>query len=100
MNTIKLPMSFNADYSMAVVEDGSDEYYALLLADALKIEPEELPISTFYGVLDPTFGFQTPLKAVQNAARHIPEILIEDVSSTLDEDGQIKLGIKFTVRGT
>ena len=85
---------------MATVAEGSDEYYALLLADALRIKPEGLPISTFYGVLDPVFGFQTPLKAVQNAARHIPEILIEDVSSTIDEDGLIKLGIKFTVRGT
>lgn len=95
-----MPISFNADYSMKTVEEGTDEYYALLLADALRIEPEELPISTSFGVLDPTFGFQTPLKAVQNAARHVPEILVEDVSSTIDQDGLIKLGIKFTVRGT
>ena len=99
MNTIKMPISFDSNYSMKTVVEGNDEYYALLLADALRIEPEELPISTTFGVLDPTFGFQTPLKAVQNAARHIPEILIEDVSSTIDDDGQIKLGIKFTVRG-
>lgn len=100
MNTLRLPITFGPDYTIRTVEDGTDEYYSLLLADALRIEPGELPISTFFGVLDPTFGFDTPLRAVQNAARHIPEISVTDVSSTLDADGQVNLRVKFTVRGT
>lgn len=100
MNTIKLPISFRADYSMSTVTDGTEEYYSLLLADALRIEPGELPISTSFGTLDPSFDYSTPLRAVQNAARHIPEISINDVSSTIDKDGKINLEIKFDIRGT
>ncbi len=99
MNTIKLPISFNPDKTMKTLEEATEDYYAVLLADALQIEPEELPLSTSYGVLDPTFGSETPLKTVKNAARHIPEISIDDVSSTLAEDGKIALSIKFSIRG-
>lgn len=100
MNTIKLPMSFKSDYTMSTVEEATEEYYSLLLADALRIEPGELPLTTSFGTLDPTFGYSTPLRAVQNAARHIPEISINDVSSTIDKDGKISLQINFDIRGT
>lgn len=83
---------------MENVIEGSDEYYATLLADSLRIEPGELPISTSFGILDPSFGFQTPLKAVQNASRNIPEISVTAVSSKLVEDGSLGLSVTFTVK--
>lgn len=83
---------------MSTIEEGTDEYYATLLANTLKTEPYELPISTAFGVLDPAFGFETPLKAAQNAARFIPEISIQDVSSKLEVDGSLGVNIIFVTK--
>lgn len=98
MNTIRLPIQFSVDYSIETITEGTDEYYATLLSDALRIEPGELPISTSFGVLDPSFGYQTPLKAVQNAVRHIPEISVNSVSSKLVEDGSLGVSVNFTIK--
>lgn len=98
MNTLRLPIRFKTNYSMETISDATDEYYAKLLADSLRIEPGELPISTSFGVLDPSFEYQTPLKAVRNAARHIPEISVTNVSSKLDNTGKILLKVDFTIK--
>jgi len=84
---------------IATIEDGSDEYYATLLGNCLRIEPSELPISTFFGTLDPSFATSTPLRTVQNAARFVPEISITDVTSKTENDGSLGLNITFTVKG-
>jgi len=98
MTTLRLPIRFNGDYTMQVIEAGSEEYYATLIANTLRIEPEELPISTSFGILDPSFGTETPLKTVTNAARFIPEITIEKVSSKLGDDGKVELDINFSIK--
>lgn len=98
MNTLRLPIKFAIDSTMETITEGTDEYYATLLANSLRIEPGELPISTAFGVLDPSFGYQTPLNAVQNASRHIPEILVNDVSSKMEEDGTIGVMVNFTIK--
>ena len=98
MNTLRLPIRFSASYAMESVVDGTEEFYATVLADSLRIEPGELPISTSFGVLDPSFEYQTPLKAVQSAARHIPEISIREVSSTLDNTGSVQVKVDFTIK--
>lgn len=98
MNTLRLPIKFSIDSTMETISEGTDEFYATLLANSLRIEPGELPISTAFGVFDPSFGYQTPLNAVQNAARHIPEILVNDVSSKMEEDGTIGVMVNFTIK--
>lgn len=98
MNTLRLPLRFKTDYSMETIIEGSDEFYATLLADSLRIEPGELPISTSFGTLDPSFEYQTPKAAVQNAARHIPEISITDVSSKLDNSGAVSVAVNFVIK--
>lgn len=95
MNTIKIPMRFTSNtYSMVTVEDGSDEFYATILSNALKIEPQELPLSTSFGVPDPSFG-RTPEQNVYMAAKFVPEITVTSVSSKLDESGSNTLAITF-----
>ena len=95
---LRIPIKFNRDYSMSTIEEGTDEYYGTLIANALRIEPEELPLSTFFGTIDPSFGTDSPLKIVQNIARYIPEILIEDVSSTMGKDGKVDIAVQFSIR--
>ena len=98
MNTMRLPIRFGLDYRVLTITDGSDEYYATLLADSLRIEPGELPISTAFGTFDPSFEHQTPKTAVQNACRYIPEISIQDVSSKLDNAGAIGVMVNFVIK--
>jgi hypothetical protein len=98
MNTIRLPIRFKIDSTMETITEGTDEYYATLLANSMRIEPGELPISTAFGTLDPSFEYQTPKLAVQNAARHIPEIAINDVSSKLEGGGSIGVMVNFTIK--
>ena len=98
MNTLRLPLRFSVDYTMETIPEGSTEYYATLLADSLRIEPGELPLSTAFGTLDPSFEYQTPKTAVQNAARHIPEISITDVSSKLENTGAIGVAVNFIIK--
>ena len=93
-----MPIRFKPDYSIETIETGTDEYYATLLANALRIEPNELPISTFFGTVDPAFGNDTPQKIVENIGRYIPEISIEAVSSTLDNSGKLSLAVQFSRR--
>ena len=95
MNTIKIPMRFKANsYSMVTAEDGSDEFYAIILSNALKTEPRELPLSTSFGVPDPSFG-TTEKQSVYMASKFVPEITITSVSSKLDESGANTLAITF-----
>ena len=95
MNTIKVPIRFKPNsYGMVTVEDGSDEFYATILSNAMRIEPRQLPLSTSFGVTDPSFG-RTSEQSVYSAAKFVPEITITSVSSKLDESGANTLAITF-----
>ena len=95
MNTIKVPIRFKSNsYSMVTIEDGTDEFYATILSNALKIEPRELPLSTSFGVADPSFGTSQE-QSVYIAAKFVPEITVTSVSSKLDESGANSLAITF-----
>lgn len=95
MNTIKVPLRFKSNsYEMVTIEDGSDEFYATILSNAMRIEPLELPLSTNFGVPDPSFG-RTSEQSVYSASKFVPEISITSVSSKLDESGVSTLAITF-----
>ena len=100
MNTLRLPINFSVDNRIETITEGSVEYYSTLLANTLRIEPRELPINTSFGVLDPAFDYQKPIDAIRNACRYIPEILIIDVSSKLDDTGSIDTMVNFTIKET
>lgn len=100
MNTLRLPIAFSVEKKMETITEGTAEYYSTLLANTLQIEPSELPINTSFGVLDPTFDYQKPVDAVRHACRHIPEILIIDVSSKLDNTGVVDTMVNFSIKET
>ena len=80
---------------METIEDGSDEYYATLIGYAIQIEPNSLPISTFYGTKDPTFDLRQTGKVGQEIGKLIPEIQVIAANSVTDNNGQTNLSIKF-----
>lgn len=97
---LKLPISFKSDGTMSSIAEGTDEYYATLLSNTLQIEAGELPMSQLYGVKDPSFNTKSVADSyVRQAAQFVQEITVTEVSSVrANDEGNISLGIKFTVR--
>ena len=96
MNTIRLPMRFKEDsFEMEKILENTDEYYANLLGLAVQIAPGALPISTFYGVEDPTFDSGGIAKVGLALSNLIPEIRVTTSEAVVDNNGQVNLAIKF-----
>lgn len=80
------------------LSEGSDEYFAQLLALAAQIQPGELPLSPTYGVNDPTFSDSLRRQLALTAASQIREVFIDNVETVIDENGQVDLSISFGLR--
>ena len=97
MNTIKLPIRFKSDTSeMETFTENTDEYFSNLIGLTIQIAPASLPISTFYGVDDPTFENSSVAKVGGQIAALIPDVDILEVSSTPSNNGVNTLAIKFS----
>lgn len=95
---IKQPITFNSDGTMRTIQEGTDEYYAALFSNTLRIEAGELPISTFYGITDPAFERDaTALNYARQAAQFVPEISITEANYQVNDDESVNMGIKFTI---
>ena len=96
MNTIRLPIRFRKDsLEMETILENTDEYYANLIGLTVQIVPGALPISTFYGVEDPTFETSGIAKIGLSVGNLIPEIRIITSDAVVDNNGQTNLAIKF-----
>ena len=96
MNTIKLPIRFKKEsFEMETIKDDSDEYFATLIGFAIQIEPNSLPISTFYGTKDPTFDAKQARQVGVQVGNLIPEVRITSVDATPNNNGELNLAIKF-----
>lgn len=80
------------------ITDGSDEYYAHLLALAIQIVPGELGLNPQYGVEDPTFSEILTRDLAFTAGAYIPEIIVDTAQIELDENGQSRVNITFRQR--
>ena len=80
---------------METILENSDEYYANLIGLAIQIEPNSLPISTFYGTADPTFDDRQTNRMVNEISKYIPEILIKSVEILKNNNGETNLSIRF-----
>lgn len=94
MDTIALPISFRFG-AFEKYEDGSDEYYAHILALTMQIEPGELPITSSYGCYSPLFDNSAIANLAVTAAQFIPEIDIIDVQGTDSGYGDIQVDVSF-----
>ena len=96
MNTIRIPIRFNpATSAMETITENTDQYFANLIGFALQMEPRSLPISTFYGIPDPTFENNKTGFVAKSVGNLIPEIRVTEVNSIPRVNGEINLSIKF-----
>ena len=96
MNTIRLPIRFKKDnFEMETILENTDEYYANLIGLTVQIVPGALPISTYYGVEDPTFENNTTTKTGLAVGNLIPEIRILLTEAVTDNNGTTNLALKF-----
>ena len=80
------------------LDDGSDAYYAQMLALAIQILPGELGLNPQYGVEDPTFSDVLTRDLAFTAGAYIPEITIDTADISVDENGQARVNINFRQR--
>ena len=96
MNTIRIPIKFNpSTFAMETITENTDEYFANLIGFALQMEPKSLPISTFYGIPDPTFETNKTVLVAKSVGTLIPEVRITEVNSIPNVNGEVNLSIKF-----
>ena len=96
MNTIRLPITFNFDGTMQTIADGSDEYYATILGNAIQIEKGELALSQLYGIDDPVFSGKTLQRLMREVASYIPEVTVNTVTvQRADTEGNVDVKLQF-----
>ncbi len=96
MNTMRLPLKFKKDsFEVEVIVENSDEYFAILIGNTIQIEPNSLPISTFYGVKDSVFDSRQTTQVSVQVGNLIPEVRVVETNLVQEDSGQVNLAIKF-----
>lgn len=80
---------------METIKDDSDEYFATLIGFAIQIEPNSMPISTFYGTKDPTFDNKQIKQVGVQIGNLIPEVRVTSIDAIPNNNGEVNLAIKF-----
>jgi hypothetical protein len=97
MNTLSVPFRFARSGSVAQHTEGSDFYYSHILSNVLQTEPGELALDSSFGTEDPTFQRINRASIVEMAAKYVPEITINDITSIIDDNGNEQVVISFQV---
>jgi hypothetical protein len=97
MDSFKIPLQFKGGQIEKVV-DGTDEYYAQLLALTAQILPGELLLTPEYGCPDPAFSEEAKQQLAFTAGAFIPEIVLESVDIEDSDDGKSRISIGFARR--
>lgn len=97
MNTLSVPFRFTVTGSVAQHTEGSDSYYAHILSSVLQTEPGELALDSSFGTEDPVFERISRASIVEIAAKYVPEIQIDRISTIIDDNGNEKIVISFQI---
>lgn len=97
MDTLRFPLRFERGEIQKYVE-GTDEYYAHLLAMTCQILEGELPLTPEYGVPDPVFDENAKRQLAYIAGAFIPEISIIGVDISDTDQGRSQVNISFVKR--
>ena len=95
MDTLALPISFRQGNFEKHI-DGTDEYYAHILALTMQIEPGELPITVEYGCYNPIFDNRAIASLAVTAAQFVPEIDLVTVEVADSGIGLSTIDVSFT----
>lgn len=97
MDTMRFPLRFRLG-DIEKIQEGTDEYYAHLLAMTCQILEGELPLTPEYGVPDPVFDESAKRQLAFIAGAFIPEISIASVDVSDSDTGQSNVNINFIKR--
>lgn len=97
MDTLRFPIRFSSG-NVENLAEGSDAYYAQLLALAAQIKPGELPLTPEFGCEDPVFDRESRDQLALTAAYFVPEVAIESLDIAESDSGESQIKITFSVR--
>lgn len=97
MDTLKFPIRFRRG-GVDKFQEGTDDFYAHLLALSMQIIPGELPLNPQYGIEDATFSESLTRDLAFTAGAFIPEIIVDVAEIVTDETGQTRINISFRQR--
>ena len=97
MNTIKIPIEYGRDGFTQVVDD-TDDFYKQLLSITARTERDMSPLFPEFGVQDPTFNIVDNGVFLINASKYIPEIILTEIDTNIDEQGNNFIRFNFTRR--
>lgn len=97
MDTLKFPLEFSGG-RIRQIKDGSTEYYKQLLSMTVLIEPGVSPLTPTYGIFDPAFRDVDKGQFIVQAARFVPEIVVDAVEAELLPDGETAVSFSFKRR--
>jgi len=97
MDSLRVPFRF-VNGGIEKLTDGSDEYYAQLLALTCQIRPGELPLTPDYGAADPVFSEEGKKQLAFTAGAFISEIALTAVDINQDDLGRVGIAISFARR--
>jgi hypothetical protein len=97
MDTLKIPLEYGRD-GFTQVTDETDDYYKQLLSITARTESGISPLFPEFGVQDPTFDIVDNGKFLINASKYIPEIILTNIDTNIDEQGNNFIKFNFTRR--
>jgi hypothetical protein len=97
MDTFSFPIVFD-NTGLKKLTENSNEYYRHILSMAVRTEPNVMPITPDFGLFDPTFRTIDPSTFIQQAARFVPEVVIDDVDIDVDNDSAVNVTFTFSER--
>jgi hypothetical protein len=95
MSTLSVPFRFTNVGSVAQHAEGSSSYYGHILSNVLQTEPGELALDASFGTEDPTFEAISRATLVEMAAKYVPEIRINNISTFINDNGTEQVVISF-----
>jgi hypothetical protein len=98
MDTLRFPLRFETNGEVSKLSEGTDEYFAQILALTAQIQPGELPLSPTFGVNDPVFNDNARRQLAFSAASQVPEVFVHGVDTEISETGKVDIKIRFGVR--
>ena len=97
MDTLKIPLEYGRDGFTHLSED-SDDYYKQLLSITARTEAGVSPLFPNFGITDPTFDVLDNGQFLINASKYIPEIILTNIESTIDNQGNNFIKFNFVRR--
>jgi hypothetical protein len=97
MDTLSSPFRFTSSGLAEKHIENTSEYYLNILANVLQTEPGETPLDLNFGTNDPLFQRINKATVIEVAAKYVPELTINSVSTILSEDGTEQLIVSFRI---